>query len=188
MKPTDVLKTEHKAILLMLDVIEAVSGKLEAGENVPGDHLTKIVDFISGFADKCHHAKEEDLLFPALEKAGISRQGGPVGVMLAEHSEGREFVRKLKEAAEKYAAGDKNAGCRFAQNARGYASILSQHIPKEDNILYPIADARLSPQTQKTLEKEFERVEEKVVGRGKHEEYHRLLNELERAYCESPTG
>ena len=183
MKPTETLKTEHKAILLMLEVTENVSRKLEAGDSVPGGDLIRIVDFIQGFADKCHHAKEEDLLFPAMEKTGVPRQGGPIGVMLAEHSRGREYVGKMKAAAEKYAAGEKAAGLRFAENARAYAALLSQHIQKEDNILYPIADARLSPQTQTTLEEGFEKVEEEVVGAGKHEEYHRLLEELEKTYC-----
>jgi hemerythrin-like domain-containing protein len=183
LKPTETLKNEHQAILLMLEVVESVSRKLGAGEDVPADHLTRIVDFIQGFADKCHHAKEEDLLFPAMERAGVPRQGGPIEVMLIEHTEGREFVRKMKEAADQYTAGDRKAGLLFAENARGYAALLSPHIRKEDNILYPIADARLSVQTQARLEKDFERVEEEVVGAGKHEEYHRLLEELEKTYC-----
>ena len=183
MKSTDILKNEHKAILLMLEVAESVSRKLERGENVPAEHLTQMVDFIRGFADKCHHAKEEDLLFPAMEKTGMPRQGGPIGVMLIEHTEGREYVREMKEAAEKYAASDKKAGVQFAENARQYAALLSQHIHKEDNILYPIADARLSPQTQAGLEKDFARVEKEVVGPGKHGEYLRLLEKLEKTYC-----
>lgn len=64
-----------------------------------------------------------------------------------------------------------------------YERPLDRGLHKEDNILYPIADARLSPQTQAGLEKDFERVEEEVVGTGKHEEYHRLLEELEKTYC-----
>jgi hemerythrin-like domain-containing protein len=164
-------------------VVESISRRLEAGEDVPAGDLNRIVDFIQGFADKCHHAKEEDHLFPAMEKAGIPRQGGPIAVMLAEHTQGRESVRRMKEAAERYAAGEKRAGLWFAESARAYAALLSQHIQKEDNILYPIADARLSSQTQATLETDFERVEEEVVGEGKHEEYHRLLEELEKRYC-----
>jgi hemerythrin-like domain-containing protein len=144
--------------------------------------LKQIVRFIQGFADKCHHAKEEDLLFPAMEEAGVPRQGGPIGVMLAEHTEGREHVRRMKEAAERYAAGDLKAGSEFAGHARQYAALLSQHIHKEDNILYPIADARLSARAQVRLEKDFEKVEEEVVGAGKHEEYHRLLEKLEKTY------
>jgi hemerythrin-like domain-containing protein len=183
MKPTETLKNEHRAILLMLEVIDGVSDRLEAGEDVPAADLDRIVDFIKGFADRCHHAKEEDILFPAMEKSGIPREGGPIGVMLAEHVLGRGHVGKMGEAAVKYAAGDKKAGLRFAESARAYAGLLSPHIHKEDNILYPIADARLTAQTKAFLEKEFERVEEEVVGAGKHEEYHRLLEELEKTYC-----
>jgi hemerythrin-like domain-containing protein len=182
MKPTQVLKNEHQAIKLMLEVAEKVSAKLEQGERIPAEHLKQIVRFIQGFADKCHHAKEEDLLFPAMEEAGVPRQGGPIGVMLAEHTEGREHVRRMKEAAERYAAGDLKAGSEFAGHARQYAALLSQHIHKEDNILYPIADARLSARAQVRLEKDFEKVEEEVVGAGKHEEYHRLLEKLEKTY------
>lgn len=84
MKPTDILKEEHVLILEMLRVIEAMCAKMDKGERPDIASLEKMIDFIRNFADKCHHAKEEKLLFPALEKAGIAREGGPVGVMLHE--------------------------------------------------------------------------------------------------------
>lgn len=185
MRPTDLLKDEHRAIKTMLAVTGVVCDRLERGENVPAEHLRDIVRFIQGFADKCHHAKEEDLLFPAMEESGIPRQGGPTGVMLAEHEEGRSYVRNMKEAAEKYGAGNKEASTQFIDNARNYVGLLGQHIDKEDNILYAIADSRLSRETQKRLEEEFERVECEVVGPRKHEEFHGLLEKLEKAYLKN---
>jgi len=182
MRPTDLLKDEHRAIKTMLAIIEVVCDQLERGERVPAEHLRDIAVFIQGFADKCHHAKEEDLLFPAMEESGIPRQGGPTGVMLAEHEEGRSYVRNMKEAAERYGAGDREAAAPFVDNARNYIGLLTQHIDKEDNILYAIADSRLSRETQKRLEEAFERVEREVVGPGKHEEFHGLLEKLEEAY------
>ncbi len=182
MNPTDLLKTEHKAIKTMLSIIEVVCDRLERGKDIPVEHLRDIVGFIQGFADKCHHAKEEDLLFPAIEESGIPRHGGPTGVMLAEHEEGRSYVRKMKEAAEKYGAGNKMASSQFIEYGRNYVRLLTQHIDKEDNILYAIADSRLSRETQKRLEKEFEKVEREVMGPGKHEEFHGLLEKLEKIY------
>lgn len=82
MKPTEQLKEEHKAIKLMLKVLEAMCRRLENKENIPKEHFEKVLEFIKVFADKCHHGKEEDLLFPAMEKAGIPREGGPLNVML----------------------------------------------------------------------------------------------------------
>lgn len=72
-------------------------------------HLEKIHEFLKVFADKCHHAKEEDVLFPEMEKAGVLRKGGPIGVMLAEHAQGREYVKNIGDGINKYKAGDKKA-------------------------------------------------------------------------------
>jgi hemerythrin-like domain-containing protein len=182
MKPTVELNREHQAILLMIRILEKLGDRLEAGETIDVGHLEKAVNFIMVFADKCHHGKEEDLLFPAMEKAGIPRTGGPLGVMLSEHVAGRAFVRAMAEAIPGLKRGDKAAAARFAESARSYGQLLSQHIFKEDHILYPMADARLSPAQQKELEACFADVEEKIIGHGKHEEYQRLLKELESAY------
>jgi hemerythrin-like domain-containing protein len=182
MRPTQELSAEHQAILLMIRILEKMSDRLEAGEKVAPVHLEKAVDFIKVFADKCHHGKEEDLLFPAMEKAGIPRSGGPLGVMLSEHVEGRGYVRAMAEALAGIKKGDRRAGGQFAENARNYGALLSRHIFKEDNILYPMADGRLSAAQQDELAACFAEVEEKVIGRGKHEAYHRFLEELEAVY------
>ncbi len=182
MRPTEILKEEHKAIKLMLRVAENVCQRLERGEAVPAEHLAEIVTFIRGFADKCHHAKEEDLLFPAMEKAGIPRQGGPIGIMLAEHEQGRNYVRNMTEAAEKYSPGNRLAASQFVENARKYIGLLTQHIDKEDNILYEIADKRLSEAAQEELESGFEKVEKEEMGPGKHEEFAQILDLLKKIY------
>jgi len=182
MKPTQELSSEHQAILVMIRILEKMSDRLEAGESVDAGHLEQAVDFIKVFADKCHHGKEEDLLFPEMAKAGIPKEGGPLGVMLREHVEGRNFVKAMGEAAAALKKGDREAGARFARNARGYGALLTQHIFKEDNILYPMADGRLSDKQQDRLAACFAEVEDKVIGHGRHEAYHRLLKELEAVY------
>lgn len=182
MKPTDVLVEEHNAIKRMLAVTEAVCKRLEGGEAVEPEHLTEIVDFIKGFADRCHHAKEEDLLFPAMEEAGMPRAGGPIAVMLSEHEIGREFVRNMNDAASAFKGGDAGASARFVENARNYVALLTDHIGKEDNILYPMGNKVLTPENQEKLAGEFERVEHEVVGHGEHEKYMRVLENLESVY------
>lgn len=182
MNPTEELKKEHEAIKLMLRILGIVSEKLESGEKVNAKHLDEIVEFIQVFADKCHHGKEEDLLFPAMASVGFPRDRGPVCVMLIEHKEGRGYVKEMKEGIADYKAGKMESASKIAENARNYAALLSQHIEKEDNVLYPMADANLSEAKQKELEKGFERVENEIVGRGKHEEFHRLLHRLKETY------
>ncbi|HPA73070.1 MAG TPA: hemerythrin domain-containing protein [Spirochaetota bacterium] len=182
MKPIDILKEEHELILVMLRVLDAACSKIEAGESPDIARLYSIIDFIRNFADKCHHAKEENLLFPALEKAGIPREGGPVGVMLHEHVLGREYVRGMDEALGKMKAGDAKAAVHFIENARGYVTLLNAHINKENNALFMMAEQRLGPAEEKALMEGFERVEREEIGEGVHEKYHALLHELRDAY------
>ena len=107
MKPTEQLKEEHVAVKQMLKIMSKVSLKLEAGQRVDSRHLESIIDFIQVFVDKCHHGKEEGLLFPALVEAGIPKEGGPIGVMLTEHDLGRSHVKKMVSGIDGYRKGRK---------------------------------------------------------------------------------
>jgi hemerythrin-like domain-containing protein len=182
MKPTEILKEEHQLILTMLQVIDAVCIKLESGETVKLEHCADMIDFIRNFADKCHHAKEEKLLFPAMEKAGIGRESGPIGVMLAEHAEGRYFVKGMDEALAEMKSGDSVATSKFVQDATSYINLLDGHIVKENNVLFMMADERLSAQQQEELLKGFDRVEREEIGAGVHEKYHGMLHRLRDIY------
>lgn len=180
MNATEVLKTEHRAIERMLAIVEEAARRLHEGQDVDPDVIRSAIDFIRTFADHCHHVKEEDTLFPLLEERGMPRDSGPIGVMLLEHEEGRDYVRGMAAAVEQYAAGDKGAGAAIAENARGYVGLLRDHILKEDTILYPMADNVLSESDQEALVAKFDKLETEVIGEGVHERYHQLLDDLER--------
>ena len=182
MKSTAILKEEHGGVKIMLGILGKVCDRLGAGQAVPAKDLDGILEFLKVFVDRCHHAKEEDFLFPALERAGIARDGGPIGVMLSEHAAGREFIRGMSDAAEGCKRGDRDAVERFTFNARGYTELLLEHIGKEDDILYPVADMRLDDAADRKLVEDFEKVEEERVGHGKHEEFHRMMEELQATY------
>ena len=89
MKATEALKHEHEAVKLMMRIMEAISARIRSGLKVQRQDLDNMTDFLRVFVDQCHHAKEEEIFFPVLEEAGIPKTGGPIGVMLAEHEQGR---------------------------------------------------------------------------------------------------
>jgi len=182
MTPADQLREEHQGILLMLRILEKVSTKVEANERVDPTHLERIVEFLRVFADKCHHGKEEDLLFPEMEKAGVPKEGGPIGVMLAEHQQGRGFIRGMGEALDRWKKGDPEALPTYAENARSYIALLTQHISKEEKVLFPMGEKALSKKTQKELVEGFEKIEAERIGEGTHEEFHKLLHHLQEVY------
>ena len=92
----DDLMHEHEAILFALKILEAIGQRLDAGRPTDSEDIAAFIGFLKEFADKCHHGKEEGILFPALVAAGIPEQGGPIGVLLAEHVQGRDWIRQME--------------------------------------------------------------------------------------------
>jgi hemerythrin-like domain-containing protein len=182
MKATDELKKEHQGIELMLRVLQAIADKLGQGEHIGNEHLDGIMEFLSIFVDKCHHGKEEEFLFPALEATGVPRDGGPIGVMLSEHEQGRKLVARLKNAVTSHTSGDKTATSAIRTAVDEYTALLTQHIEKENSVLFAMADAKLNTAKDNELFEAFERLEKERIGAGKHEEFHLLLNRLEHEY------
>jgi hemerythrin-like domain-containing protein len=184
MKTTDELRKEHEGILLMLQILKAVSEKIQGGHPIdPGD-LDKIVEFLSVFADKCHHGKEEEFLFPALEASGVPNKGGPIAVMLEEHQIGRKLITKLKESVGLIKSGAKEAAIDFVSAANEYIGLLDQHIAKENNIIFLMADRMLGSPKDDELFTSFEKLERDRIGEGKHEEFHALLKRLRDKYMD----
>jgi hemerythrin-like domain-containing protein len=175
---TEILRGEHEAILKMLAATEKAAERLGEGDEIPATTLSGILEFFQLFADRCHHGKEEDLLFPMLEKKGLPSQGGPVGVMLHEHSVGRGLIREMANAGEALEAGDKSAATLWARAALSYADLLRAHIQKENNILFVMAERLLSEAEQSELAEAFETIETEKMGPGTHDRLHRRMSEI----------
>ncbi len=178
MKATQILMDEHRVIERVLGAIETAVAKVQGGADLSPVFFSEAADFIRGFADGCHHQKEEGVLFKAMNAAGMPVEGGPIGVMLSEHEQGRAFTRGMRSAAEKWQAGDLSAREETLRNAAGYAALLRQHIMKEDNILFPMADRVIPAGEQERVEQGFETVEHEETGEGVHEKYLALADKL----------
>jgi hemerythrin-like domain-containing protein len=172
-KATQDLKNEHEAILPVLAIVNnAVSN-----DALEKDKLLKfgneLVYFLKIFADKCHHGKEENILFPELVKKGVPNEGGPIGVMLREHVQGREYIALMSGSLDaKDLAG-------FKTNAEKYRDLLISHIAKENDVLFVMADKLLDDKKQDELYQKFEEHEENVIGHGVHEELHAMIHKWE---------
>jgi hemerythrin-like domain-containing protein len=182
MKATQPLREEHEGVLVMLSILEKVGDRLAATGSLDPNHFAAILDFLKGFVDRCHHAKEEEGLFPALVAAGVPQERGPVGVMLAEHEQGRGHIRAMGEAFAAWQAGETAATGRLLQHGRDYTALLRAHIAKENEVLFAMADRLLAPATEASLLEAFEKIEAERVGPGGHEGYHHRLEELATVY------
>jgi hemerythrin-like domain-containing protein len=179
MKATEILMEEHVVIERVLTALETALQRLEGGKTIRPGFFIESADFFKGFADGCHHKKEEDVLFPALTAHGLPKQGGPVQVMLTEHVQGRRFVAQMREAAQRWEAGEQPARQHVVSAATKYVELLRNHIFKENNVLFPMADQIVPPAEQHQITQDFERVEHEETGEGIHEKYLALTEKLE---------
>jgi hemerythrin-like domain-containing protein len=140
MKITDGLRKDHELIMDALALLHEVSETLDEGVVVSGPDLAALLEFFAVFADGQHHAKEEETLFPAMVAAGLPPRGGPVMIMLAEHEEGRGYLRRLRGLTE---LSSPSVRATFVTLARQYRGLLEHHIAKENQVLFVMAERLL---------------------------------------------
>jgi hemerythrin-like domain-containing protein len=178
MTPTEILKHEHKIILLVLDAAERTVDSIKTTGEVKVSEIERMLDFFRNFADRCHHAKEEKLLFVKMNDKGMPKESGPIAVMLKEHEFGREKLRAVEAALIQAGQGDMPAKTKIIENLTEYITMLRLHIEREDSILYPMGDKIFTEEDQKSLHEAFDKVENEEMGEGVHEKYHKLAHDL----------
>ena len=164
MKSVERLVAEHELIERGLTLLEKAVARLEAGQPLPEGFPQWAPRFFQQFADQCHHAKEEDVFFPLLKQRGIPEQGGPIGVMLHEHVLGRDCVGRMREASQAQPFDART----FADAARQYVPLLRQHILKENNVLFRMAERVMSEADDADVTGRFSQVEQQRGLTGLH--------------------
>jgi len=178
MTPAKHLEGEHEIITLMLKILEKVCAKMETKETVALAHLEGVVDFFRTFIDQCHHGKEEELLFPAI----LPMERKLINVLLGEHSQGRSHVRAMGQALAQRKKHEERALAEYAAPAQKYIALMTQHIRKENTLLFPMLDQILAKKGQIKLVEGFEDWEEKEIGKGIHERFQQFLQDLAEVY------
>jgi len=172
-KATQDLRSEHDAILHVLDIVDIV---VADSDRDPAEVLNfggELIYFLRTFADKCHHGKEENILFTEMVRRGVPNEGGPIGVMLMEHKLGREYIGQMTDAVDDHGLE------RFEEAAEKYRDLLRPHIEKENTVLFVMADRLLDDAAQDELFEKFEQHEESVIGYGVHEQLHGMIHQWE---------
>ena len=171
------LMHEHEIILKAVSGLQRMSTALRRRQEVEIAALRDGVEFMRTFADRCHHAKEEDLLFPALVAAGLPANMGPIAAMKAEHAEARACVAKLAAAVDAYGSRDASGALRIVAAVDCIESLYPQHIAKENNVLFPMAERQLTPDELTLLGNQFDAAEH-ALGEGTHHHWAAVAERL----------
>ena len=148
---TAILRDEQVTIVRTLEATEDLAQRIEGGESVRAEDLAEMTGCLCRVAERGHLDREEAVLFPRLEQKGLSREEGPIGIMLAQHRQAHELLDLMESAALDYGRGSPAAAARWAQLARIYMAMLRFQIEIENKVLFLMADSMLSPAEQAEL-------------------------------------
>jgi hemerythrin-like domain-containing protein len=136
---TRVLREEHRLILQVASAFEELL-TARSGAAVPLESVGRCITFFRLFADACHHGKEEDLLFTALERHEPDATADAIALMRDEHTFGRSLVATMQAALDEAAAGHAAATRTLADAGFAYIDFIRNHIRREDDGLFDMAD------------------------------------------------
>jgi hemerythrin-like domain-containing protein len=176
MKATQLLKDEHGHILRALSVLEEMAARATRGETINKKDAEDMVHILEGFADRHHQGKEEAILFPALLQDRDQRYYNVLCCLIFEHNRERFLVQGLEESVRSGNTRD------FVYCATSLVDKLRNHIEKEEEGLFSLADSVLSAQEDERVNSEMQQFErawqQHVLTRLRSR-----LDELEAEYC-----
>jgi len=156
--PINILMEEHKIMLQLSEKLNTIADRIQPTSNTSHDDDIKHLEHIAeDFLDsEKHYLREENVLFPILEKHGITE---PPAMMWKEHNQIREQKKKLPDIIKnRNAMSFENFKKQLSETAQTISKLLSSHFFKENNILFPAALRTITKEEWKEIRKEFDEI------------------------------
>lgn len=177
MIPIDALMQEHRIIDRIVPPIRKEISKIEENGRVEPKTIETVVDFVRTYGDRCHHGKEEGILFRELAKKPLSVEHA---TMMKELIEDHVYLRKttstLQAANVNYMNGNLDSAKEVAKSLKDLAEFYPRHVEKEDKIFFYPSMEYFTPQEQEVMLREFWDFDRRLI----HENYSKVVSELEK--------
>jgi hemerythrin-like domain-containing protein len=159
MKLTQILIREHQLIEQALNWLDDAARRAEADGSLPAQQATDAVTFLRGFGGQWHHRKEEICLLSAMADLGMSLDDGRIAAIQREHEQEDDLLRGIETMMDGAADGDQDALYQLARYAYAYVGLRREHIHRENDRLFTLADRLLNEDVQQQLLDALEKVE-----------------------------
>ncbi|MGD0234522.1 MAG: hemerythrin domain-containing protein [Syntrophorhabdales bacterium] len=177
MMPIGPLMIEHRLIERMIRLLKQQLEKVGRQKKPDPVFIDVAVDFIKNYADRCHHGKEEDILFRDLAKKGLSDEHkGIMGGLLEEHARARKATKSLLDAKERYLTGNADALSDIVDAITWLVNFYPTHIEKEDRQFFMPVMGYFTKQEQDAMLQEFYEFDRNLV----HATYRGIIERMER--------
>lgn len=176
-----ILLKEHENVLLGLDILEAMIGRICDNENIDSGDVYDMIQFLNTYVDSYHHDKEERLYYPVLTRATMPVRDGAMKQIMKEHALSRRYFSDLQEAAQ-----DPTPRTDvIVAAATVYIDLMRRHIERENNMLFPLGDQAIPKKEQLVLSQQFVDYEQNEMNISTKEMMYLMLSTFEEKYLVS---
>ncbi|MBW1992327.1 MAG: hemerythrin domain-containing protein [Deltaproteobacteria bacterium] len=183
MLPIGPLMTEHRLIERMIALIRQDLDRIQSNVAVDPEFafvdpvfIDTAVDFLRTYADRCHHGKEEDILFAELEKKDLAPEHRRLMEELKEeHRLGRAATRALVEAKESHLREEAGSLERLLTHLNTLTELYPRHIEKEDQQFFLPCMEYFSQAEKDDLLARMHEFDRRMI----HEKYRQIVEGIE---------
>ena len=177
MMPVGPLMIEHRLIERMVKLMAEELPRMEEKKGANVGFLSEAIDFIRTYADRCHHGKEEDILFRDLAPKPLSPEHKKVmNELVEEHIFARKAVGRLVDAKNLFARTPKDGFQEIITCLRELVKFYPAHIQKEDRHFFLPCMNYFTPEEKDAMLQEFWAFDKNLV----HEKYRNIVEGYEK--------
>ena len=163
MRPEDNLREDHGRIMKLFAAWQKMLGKLEQPKQSRQEAFAECINLVETFIDKCHHGKEDEILFPAMESSKRPEVTSLIEDLRSEHKTGRSMLEAIKLEFKAFPQPNGSAE-KLIQLCEGYIDLFRKHIRRENAKLLPLLEKCMSAGTREQIADHFEQYEQKTIG------------------------
>jgi hemerythrin-like domain-containing protein len=182
MKPTDNLITEHKEICELLNIMSVIAENIKSKDVFYPNDVDEIIDSMIILLDKSHHGKEEDVFYPELILSGILKEKAPLSINNNEHMLAKRYLNEISSCVVNCKIGIDFSGELLADSLANCVDVIHNHIQREEEIVFPLANEAFSIEKQNEIYKKFEDIEQKNIRHNFNDHLNKLVNNLNNKY------
>jgi hemerythrin-like domain-containing protein len=175
MLPIGPLMIEHRLIERMVKLMGTAFQEMDRKEPANG-FLEEAIDFMRTYADRCHHGKEEDILFRDLDRKALSPEHKKViEELVQEHTWARKTVGRLVSAKDRFSGGEKDELKEIQKDLKELVEFYPSHIEKEDKHFFLPCMSYFTPKEKDEMLQEFWTFDKNLI----HEKYKKMVEQFE---------
>ena len=182
MTPTENLIKEHKKINELLDIMSKIALKIKLNDVFYPNDVEEIVNYLLIIIENSHHGKEDDVFYPELISSGIAKDTAPLSIINYEHTISKSYLKDISSCVVNCKIGNDFSGELLADSLTNYVVVIKNHIQREEEVIFPIANEVLSAEKQYEISQRFEDIEQKYFSKSLNDQYTTLLNKLKIKY------